>query len=45
MLDSIYHIALKLHKQCIFCENVEIRPSFTQPYNKKITVFGRYIVG
>ena len=39
MLDSIYHMTLKLIKNHIFCaDNVNILTSFTQCYN------GRYYV-
>ena len=35
MLDSIYHMTLKLLKNHIFgVKNVKILPSFTQPYNR-----------
>ena len=34
MLDSIYHMALKILKHCIFvCENVKSFPYYTQGYN------------
>ena len=34
MLDSIYHMTLKLLKNCIFLrENIKILPSFTQRYS------------
>ena len=36
LLDSIFHMTLKLHKNRIFCcENVKILPSFTQRYNER----------
>ena len=33
MLDSIYHMTLKILKNCIFCENFKIFPSSLQSYN------------
>ena len=34
MLDSIYHMTLKLLKKSLsWCENVKILPSFMQRYN------------
>ena len=33
MLDSIYHMRLKLHKMQFGRENIEILPSFSQHYN------------
>ena len=34
MLDSVYHMTLKLLKKYHFwCENIKLLPSFTQRYN------------
>ena len=39
MLDSIYHMTLKLLKSCIFwCKNVKIFLYFTQRYNGNYNV-------
>ena len=38
MLDSIYHMALKLLKNHMKLENIKILPSFTQHYSDIITL-------
>ena len=44
MLDSIYHMTLKLIKNRIFWrENVEILPYFTQRYNGRHNVFRKFV--
>ena len=40
MLDSIYHMTLKILLRCIFwCENIKIFPYFMQGYNDHHYVF------